>query len=342
MSRPVRRWSAEEGVMSVRTLELDRRDAVLRRLVTDGVLDSPQAERVLAALVASDAPPPRRTAWWVEVLGYIGGGLVLAGAATLVALSWDDLGRLGIVALLSCVLVGLVGAGIAVGGGPAKVRHLAGESSARRRIVGVLFALAGAVAALTAGVIVDGRPEYVAPVAGLVTAAAGYAWLRTSPGLFTTGVFSLAATATVLGIHNASPMVWAAGFVALGAAWVVLARTGVAEPRLLAYGGGAALALIGGQQPLSSPDSRAWSYAITLAVASACLALYRTQRQLVLLLAGVLGMTVAVAEAIWDATNGAAGAPVILLLGGAVLLAASGTALRAHSRRPAREGQREA
>jgi hypothetical protein len=313
--------------------EPDRRDVVLRGLVAEGVLDPPQADRVMAALRASDAAPARTSGWWVEVLGYTGGGLMLAGAATLVALSWDDLGRVGLVALLSSVVAALVGAGIAAAGGPTKVGLLGGGSSpARRRIVGVLFALAGAVAALTTGVIVDGRPEYAAPVAGLVVTAAGYAWLRTAVGLFATGTFSLMATATVLDVYDATPLVWAAGFVALGAVWVMLAHTGLAAPRLLAYGGGAALALIGGQQPLRSPDTRTWTYVITLAVAFACLALYRMERQLVLLLAGVVGVTVAVPEAVWDATNGAGGAAAVLLVGGAVLLAASAIGTRIHRR----------
>ena len=317
----------------VSTRQPDRRDAVLSRLVADGVLDRPQADQVLAALQATDVSPDRHTGWWVEVLGYIGGGLTLAGAATLVALAWDDLGRLGIVALLSGVLLALVAAGIAVAGGPTKVRLLAGASSpARRRIVGVLFALVGAVAALAAGVIADGRPEYAAPIAGLVATAAGYAWLRTAAGLFATGTFSLMATATVLDIYDATPLGWAAGFVTLGAAWVVLARCGVAVPPFLAYGGGATLALTGGQQPISSSHTRIWAYVITLAVAFACLALYRTERQLVLLLAGVLGVTVAVPEAVWDATNGAGGAAATLLVGGAVSLTASGIGMRVHRR----------
>ena len=54
---------------------------------------------------------------------------------------------------------------------------------------------------------------------------------------------------------------------------------------------------------MTSSDTTIWTYVITLAVAFACLALYRTERQLVLLLTGVLGVTVAVPEAVWDATK---------------------------------------
>jgi hypothetical protein len=90
---------------------------------------------------------------------------------------------------------------------------------------------------------------------------------------------------------------------------------------------------------MSSPANRTWTYVITLGVAVACLALYRTQRRLVLLLAGVVGVTVAVPEAVWDVTNGAGGAAVILLVGGAVLLAASGLGMRVH-RRPHPLGDR--
>jgi hypothetical protein len=62
-------------------------------------------------------------------------------------------------------------------------------------------------------------------------------------------------------------------------------------------------------------------------VAIACLALYRFERSLVLLAAGVIGVTIAVPEAVWDITNGAGGAAAILLIAGAVLLGASGAGL---------------
>lgn len=47
-------------------------------------------------------------------------------------------------------------------------------------------------------------------------------------------------------------------------------------------------------------------------------------------MAGVLGVSVAVPEAVWDWTDGAGGAAGILLVGGAVLLVASGVGRRLH------------
>src|SRR5688572_11100062 len=84
------------------TLSREQRDA-LDRLVADGVLASGQAEAVRAALAVR---PAHRSGpgWFVEVAGYVGGGLMLAGVAAFLATSWDLLGettRTGVLALLA-------------------------------------------------------------------------------------------------------------------------------------------------------------------------------------------------------------------------------------------------
>ena len=62
---------------------------------------------------------------------------------------------------------------------------------------------------------------------------------------------------------------------------------------------------------------------------------YRWLRSIVLLVAGVLGVTLAVPEAVLDWTNGALGASLILLVAGAVLVAASAVGLRLRRDKPA-------
>jgi hypothetical protein len=62
-------------------------------------------------------------------------------------------------------------------------------------------------------------------------------------------------------------------------------------------------------------------------VAMACLVLYRSQRMVALMVAGVLGISIAAPEAVWDITNGAGGGAAILLVSGAVLLTACGAGL---------------
>jgi hypothetical protein len=70
------------------------------------------------------------------------------------------------------------------------------------------------------------------------------------------------------------------------------------------------------------------AYGLTGAAALACFLLYRWQRHLVLLVAGVVGATVVVPEAVADLTNGALGGSLILLVAGVVLVVFSAVGLR--------------
>lgn len=108
--------------------------------------------------------------------------------------------------------------------------------------------------------------------------------------------------------------------IALDAAWTLLAAGGIVPNRRVGLGSGAAIALIGGQQPLWYGQSPAWARGLTLAVALACIVVYRWESTLVLLAAGVLGVTVAVPEAIWEWTGGALSGALILIIAGAVLV----------------------
>lgn len=311
----------------------DGRDAAVRRLVASGILTEEQAVAVLAELRAADAvpAPARRGGWWMEVAGYVGGGLMLAGAATLVGVSWDALSQVGQMALLAAVSVALIAAALAIGGGPAALRPVRdGSAPGRRRVIGVLLALAAGPAALAVGVAVDNHPEVLAPAVGLAVAVSGYAWVRTVPGALAAAVLSLI-TVVSAGNEVTDPVLaTAVGLIALGSTWIALSVGGVVVPRGVGFGIGAAIALIGAQEPIGSSETAGWAYGLTFAVAAACLALYRWQRAAVLLVAGVLGVSVAVPEAVWDWTEGAGGAAGVLLVGGAVLLAASGVGLRLH------------
>jgi hypothetical protein len=310
-----------------------RQEAAVRRLATAGILTTSQADVVLTALREAAAPSSRQRGWWFEILGYVGGGLMLAGAATLVGLSWEDLTRAAQVALLGAVALALLGAATAVAGGPARVHRLAaGTAQARRRVVGVLLALAAGPTALAAGVAVDGEPAVLPQLAGLVAAAGTYAWLRTAPGLLAAAFFSASTAGTAVeGLRGDTfTLALAAALVAVGAGWIGLSLGGLAVPRDLGLAVGAGVTLFGAQQPMAAEDIAGWAYAGTLAVAVACLALDRLRRSLVLLAAGVIGVTVAIPELVWDLTDGAGGAAAIPLIGGAVLLGAGGAGLWLH------------
>ncbi len=55
---------------------------------------------------------------------------------------------------------------------------------------------------------------------------------------------------------------------------------------------------------------------------------------MILLLAGVAGISIAVPEAVWDLTDGAGGAATVLLVTGAALLTASAAGIRVRRHRP--------
>ncbi|MGW5049765.1 DUF2157 domain-containing protein [Actinokineospora sp. NPDC004072] len=65
-------------------------EAALRKLVGEGVLASWQHDAVRDALAEERVPTTARRS---EILAYLGGGLVLVGAALTVATSWADLSR---------------------------------------------------------------------------------------------------------------------------------------------------------------------------------------------------------------------------------------------------------
>ncbi|HEX7744658.1 MAG TPA: hypothetical protein VF462_05290, partial [Micromonosporaceae bacterium] len=160
-------------------------------------------------------------------------------------------------------------------------------------------------------------------------ALAGYAALPSVPGLLGSAAASLLLTtsaATDLGVT--SPFGVGVVLLLLGTTWIVLAAVGVAGPRPIAFGIGATLAFVGAQQPIGQPGAQGWTYAFTATVAVACFALYRWQRDVVLLVAGVVGVAISAPEAVWDWTDGAAGGAVVLLVAGAALIAASAAGLR--------------
>jgi hypothetical protein len=95
----------------------------------------------------------------------------------------------------------------------------------------------------------------------------------------------------------------------------------------------AVVGLIGAQQPLGEAGAASWAYLLTTLVAVACLAGYALLRSALLLAISVLAVTLTVAEAVADWTNGAAGGAAAVLTAGVVLLLTSALALRAHRHR---------
>jgi hypothetical protein len=319
-------------------IAVSRDREALDPLVAEGVLSRAQANAVLAALEAAGGPARTPTRWLVEIAGYLGGGLLLGGVALFLAASWETLSRAARSGLLAGFVVLFVVAAVVVAGGPRAVRRLGtGRATARRRIVGVLLALASVPAAAATGVALD---HYAAPTAatvGFVVAVAGLAWLSTPAGVVAAAGMSAFAVVTFGGQADIRPLGVGLLLLGLGVAWAAAALLVPAvAPAWLGLAIGAGLALVGAQVPLAQRGAVPWAYGLTGAVALACFLLYRWQRHPVLLVAGVVGATVVVPEAVADVTNGTLGGSLILLVAGVVLIvfSAIGLRLRAAGRPP--------
>ena len=283
-------------------------ERALGELVSAGTLSAREAAAVRHALGdAAPGPVKRRIA---EVIGYIGGALLLAGAALVVGTSWDSFSHTGRVWLLIGVTVVLIGAAVAL----------------RNQVTGVLLALGAVTGGLAGSVAFDTHPALAGGVAGLLLAVASYAaW----PAVFALPVAGVAGGSAVVGLVDLvgfSSSWIGGGLLLLAAIWGVLVAVDVIQHRATAAGIAAALALIGAQ----FPEHAFIVYSTTLVVALICFGCYLADRMPILLIGGVIGVTIAVPEAVWDWTGGAVSAAILVLIAGAVLLLAGGLGLRIH------------
>jgi len=284
-------------------------ERALGELVTAGTLSRQEAEAVRTALTDAEPSTPirRRVA---EVIGYVGGALLVAGAALVVSTSWDSFSHAGRVGLLVGVTVVLIGAAVAL----------------HNQVTGVLLALGAVTAGLAGAVAFDTHAALAGGLAALVLAVVGYAaW----PSVFTLPVAGIAGGTMVVGLVDLvgfSSSWIGAGLLMLAAVSALLVAVNAVQHRAVGAGVAAALALIGAQ----FPEHAFVQYGTTLVVALLCFGWYLADRMPILLVGGVIGVTVAVPEAIWDWTGGAVNAAVLVLIAGAVLLLAGGIGLRIH------------
>ncbi len=306
-----------------------QRDA-LQRLLDQAVLSPAQAESVRAELARAPAGGGGPARWLAEVAGYIGGGLMLAGAILALNRTWPLLDRTGRAALLAGFALAFIAAGLLVAGGPVRVWRLRdGGAGARRRIVGVLFALASVPAAFTAGVLADRAPGTSATATGLLVALAGLLMLPTAAAMVAVATMSSIGVLQVCGeVLHPTPQVVSLLFVVLGMVWVAVASLRLLPSRSLGLAVGAGLALIAARSLAVDPGWFRAGYGLALLLAAGCFLLYRWQRAVVLLVAGVIGATLAIPDAVTDWTGGAFGGSMALLAAGATLVLACALGLR--------------
>jgi hypothetical protein len=168
-----------------------------------------------------------------------------------------------------------------------------------------------------------------------VVAIAAYVLLPTVPGVLTMATMSVIATIGALQIPTYNSLLVSLTFVGLGLAWGVVSAVGLIVPRHIGLALAAAIAITGAQLAIDRDATKPWAYGLTVAIALACFVIYWLERATVLLAFGVVATTIAIPEAIADATNDKLSGPAILLISGAVLVGASALGLYLRSRRSA-------
>lgn len=222
---------------------MNRLETELARLVEQQVLSSPQAQGLVEAARADrmdnqpvpDASAARSTARSsavLEVLGYVGGALVLGAVIMLGSFFWDDLGSRGrkLVAVASLVVPAL--------GGAALVR-----GRTRPELGRILLALACYAAGFAYLVVFDDRKFVVSAAIVVLTSAVGAVVLRS--GAFLVSGWSgamLLVCAVVFNVidpveaigpgDTAVPVHLAVGFLLVG---LTLAASGLLLSRTLAW-----------------------------------------------------------------------------------------------------------
>lgn len=332
--------------LAPRRAEDHRALAVVAALEERGLLDPARhgeavetVDRVLAGGPAETTTLRRRLA---ELAGYVGAALVLAAAALFLAEQWADLSVGQQVGLLVGVAVVLAGAGLAAaltGDGPTTVRT--GLAPVRRRLASVLLTGGGAAAAAAAMVWVEDllptgedrwESDWMVSLAGggtlAVLAALGYLLAPSVVGQLGVAVGAMFVVPAVLdGIGDAEAVPLGLTYLGLGLLWLLLAERRVWREVLPARVVGAALVLVGAQIPVGSDI--AWlGYLLTLVVAAAGFTMYVLRRAWPYLALGVVGVTLAVPEALLDWTEGSLGTAGVLLVAGVTLLGASLLGLR--------------
>lgn len=322
---------------------------VVRALESAGLVPPDRHDEALAAVTpvlghrergSTTAPPLRRRLG--EVATYVGVSFVLAAVAVFLAPRWLDLDwtvRVGML-VATAVLLALAGAAVTRGvSGTAALREPAHVS--RLRLVSVLVTAAAVAGAAAAGTAVlhqvqatgsemtqGHRVGLAAAVTLAVLAALGYHWAPTLVGHAALAIglaYAVPFVVDELGEPDARPI--GAGFLVLGVCWLALAERGVWREDVAGRLVGAAFLLVGAQAQLG--DDKTWvGYVLTFVVGAIGFLLYLTRRAWAYLVLGVVGVTVAVPEALIDWTEGTLGTAAALLAAGLTLLLSGLLALR--------------
>lgn len=296
-------------------------------------------EQALGARAGETTSLRRRLA---ELAGYVGGAFVVAAAALFLADQWTDLSVLQRVGLLGGIAVLLFAAGLATRPTGRRAGDLSAEQQqVRRRLASVLFTAGAAAGAATTVVwlidVIEGRGTEMTEgnwiglggaVVLVVLATVGYLLAHSLLGLLAVAVGVAYGVPFALGVLEVQEPVWiGASFLVVGVTWLALTERDVWHELVPARVVGALFVLVGAQVPVTSEDP--WiAYLLTLLVAGVGFAMYVGRRAWPYLAVGVVGVTLAVPEALMDWTEGSLGTAGVLLVAGVTLLGASLLGLR--------------
>jgi hypothetical protein len=255
--------------------------------VADGIISPEQAKRILerGAGTPSVPAPQAMRPLIVEVIGYLGGVVVVVGCGVLAGLYWSELGHVAQVALLMSAAAALVAAGFAVspriGGAAVRLRSVLW--------VAATAAWAGAVGVWATAM----APWWVQDHVGvLVTAGAtvlaAALWTRHRVVLqqvLTMGLLAALAATTIADIGSARD--WpGVGVWIVGLAWLALGWVGVLRPARVSRALGAATTVVGAM--IAAGSSAGTVLMLLTALGVVLLAVFL--RDLVLLIVGALGL----------------------------------------------------
>ncbi|RJQ76729.1 DUF2157 domain-containing protein [Pseudonocardiaceae bacterium YIM PH 21723] len=297
----------------------------LKPLVDDGTITAAQADAVQVALRGRTQQQVRLP----EILAYVGGALLISGSALALGIGWQDITHTGRILVLAAATAMLAAVGLYL--------HFTGSTAVRERLTAALFTLAAAAGALTAQTIWDHDRPISGGLAGVLLAVLFYRLAASIPTLLVAGVAGLALVFGLIDYWHLGEIGGALLIIAVGVVWAVVGRR--LEYRGLATGIAGAILILGAQYPISGGGPQWISYAATALVGAGCFLWYRWEGIGVLLAAGILAITIAVPEAVWDLTGHTINAALLVVLTGAVVLAASAGGLRVYARREATESR---
>ncbi len=240
-----------------------------------------------------------------------------------------------VLALFAAVVLATGGLVLARAAGRAGVEPLA---DLRGRLASVLLAGSGLAAAFAVGIWLgdllafeqEDLVVFLAAATALVVVLAGYLVIPSPVGQVAAAVAAFTMVPSGLAAlpsDSTSIVPIAMSILGLGVLWLVLAEVGVWRDLSTARVVGSVMAFIGAQMSLG--DENAWiAYVATAALGAAAFGLYVVTRAWPYLVTGVVAVTVAVPEALYDWAEGSLGAAGILLVTGVTLLLAALAGLR--------------